>query len=222
MQTKSSYRVLKWAMAASVVASFVTACVVKEGDPDIDFGDGGDGNTNTSGTKNNGGDDSTAGTKTTGGGGTGGQATAGNTSQGGDEASGGEGSNYVPGQCDAEDPTPSSVPSCDPSPNDENQACKICLKANCCDAWQTCYGDTPTSACGWGVTEDAPGQFDCVQQCYEKGAADTTDFAALRDQCQGECLNQCEDSDQGFISDITNVLINCAQDKCETACFPVE
>jgi hypothetical protein len=225
MQTKSSYRVLKWALMATVVSSFVTACVIKEGDPDdFDFGDGGDGNTNTSGTKATGGE-GTSGSKTTGGGGTGGsggQSTAGTSSQGGDDASGGEPSNYVAGQCDAQDPTPSSVPSCNPSSNDKDQTCKICLKASCCDTWQTCYGDTPTSACGWGVTENAPGQFDCIQQCYEKGAAEATDFDDLLDGCQSVCLNQCEDSDQGFVTDITNSLIICAQEECETECFPVQ
>jgi hypothetical protein len=223
MQTKSSYRVLKWTMLFSVVASFATACVIKEGDPDDpDFGNGGDGNTNTSGNTASGGDDGAAGTKTTGGGGTGGQATAGTSSQGGDTSAGGEPSTYVPGECNADDPTPSVLPSTDPSANDAGQTCKICLKASCGDEWQTCYGDSPTSACGWGITEDAPGQFDCIQQCYEKGAAEATDFDALLEDCQSECLNQCEDSDQGFVTDITNSLIICALDACETACFPVQ
>jgi hypothetical protein len=219
MQTKSSYRVLKWAMLAGVVTSMVTACVVKEGDPDIDFGDAGEGNTPTSGTKNTGGDSSTAGKPS---GGSGGQSTGGSTAQGGDESSGGEPSSYVPGECQSDDPTPSSLPSCAPSANDAGQTCKICLKASCCDAWQTCYGDSPTSACGWGTTEEAPGQFDCVQQCYESGAANATDFDALLDECQGECLNQCEDSDQGFVTDITNILLGCAQDSCADECFPVQ
>lgn len=221
MQTKSSYRVLKWALVASVVASFVTACVVKEGDPDdIDFGDGGDGNTPTAGTKSDAGEATTGG-KATGGGGSGGQSTAGKAN-GGDTSMGGEPSTYVPGECQDKDPTPTLVPSCDPKDNDEGQTCKICLKSKCCDAWQTCYGDSPTSACGWGTTEDALGQFDCVQQCYVKGAAAATDFDDLLDMCQGECLNQCEATDQGFVTDITNTLVGCAQDSCADECFPVE
>ena len=58
MQTKSSYRVLKWAMVAGVVASFVTACVVKEGEID-DEGEGGETSTPTAGTKSDAGETST-------------------------------------------------------------------------------------------------------------------------------------------------------------------
>lgn len=221
MQTKSSYRVLKWALVGSVVAAFATACVVKEGDPDIDFGDGGDGNTSTAGETSSGGKATGGGGSSTGGSsGSGGKATAG-TSQGGD-AAGGEPSTYVPGECQDKDPTPTSVPSCDPGDNDTGKPCKICLKAKCCETWQTCYGDTPTSACGWGTTEEAPGQFDCVQQCYAKGVAEAVDFDALLDDCQGMCLNQCENVDDGFITDITNSLLGCAQDNCADECFPVE
>ena len=87
MQTKSSYRVLKWTLLLGGLASLVSACVVTSGDGNIS-GDGGESGTTTdtagkSSTAGTGGSSSTAGKTNSAG--TGGSATAGTgSSAGGD------------------------------------------------------------------------------------------------------------------------------------------
>ncbi|RYZ08810.1 MAG: hypothetical protein EOO73_05805 [Myxococcales bacterium] len=116
------------------------------------------------------------------------------------------------------------VPSCAPGANDEGKTCKICLKAQCCEEWRTCYGDTPTSACGSGATEEDPGQFDCIQFCYLDGLANATDLETLQEDCASECLNQCEngEADMGYVTDTTLAVVSCANEKCLDECFPSE
>ena len=216
MQT-TSYRVLKWTLLAGVAASMATACVVTSGDGDDDIFDGGESGSSTTAGKTTGGSSagSNDGGKTSTGGG--GSSTAGTTTTGGD---GGTGSSYVPGLCQADDPTPTSEPSCSPKATDEGLTCKICLKSMCCTDWQTCYGDTPTTACGWGQTEDAPGQFDCIQKCFVDGAADATDADVLLGDCAAMCANQCDNPDNGLIMDSTSSLVDCANTNCQDDCFP--
>jgi len=228
MQTKSSYRVLKWTLLVGTAASLATACVVTSGDGAGGAGDSsfaGDGTSASSGKTSTGGTKTTAGTTSTGGS----AGTSGSTSTAGTsmtQAGAGGAGAYVAGLCQVDDPTPTMLPSCDPNPErDKDQPCKICMKAKCCDAWQTCNGDTPTSACGWGATADAPGQFDCISDCYAKNEAGETDPAALLESCAGGCANQCDTSDNGNILDATNALISCANDPdpdkgCQTECFP--
>lgn len=232
MQTKTSYRVLKWALLMGTAASFATACVVTtSGDGTGNLGgvgdttSGGD-STSTSGKTSTGGTESTAGTTSTGGGGSGSGGTSGSTSTAGTSMTeAGAGGAYVPGQCQTEDPTPTSLPSCDPNPErDKDQPCKVCMKAKCCTEWQTCYGDSPTSACGWGATADANGQFDCIIDCYAKNEAGETDPSSLLESCASSCTNQCDAADNGNILDATNALISCANADgdagCQTECFP--
>ncbi len=227
---KASYRLLQWTMLMGTAAIMATACVVTSGDGDND-GEGGEGGTTSSAGKTSteagkGGSGGKAGSGS-GGTSTAGSATAGSTSGGtggGTGGSGGSAPAYVPGLCEGDAPEPTSLPSCSPAANDEGQTCKICLKAQCCTEWKTCYGDTPTSACGWGKTEEAPGQFDCIQACYLDGLATATDLSELQQDCAGECLNQCEglEADMDFITTITQDVMICANDKCLDECFPAE
>lgn len=228
---KASYRLLQWTMLMGTAAMMATACVVTSDDDDDDFFNGGEGGTGSSTagkTSTEGGDGTTAGTASggTASGGSGGSGGTAGSTAGGTGGSGGTGSSYVAGLCEGADPEPSSLPSCDPSPNDEGQTCKICLKAQCCTEWKTCFGDTPTSACGWGATEEAAGQFDCIQNCYLDTPNAADDFMGTLEACQEECLNQCEDApeDMGFITSITQDLLICATeaDKCLDECFPAE
>ena len=222
MQTKSSYRVLKWTFMIGAAASLATACVVTSGDgSDGTLGDGGEGGTTTTAGKTStagGGSTSTAGKTSTGGGGS--TSTAGTTAAGGD---GGAASGYVPGLCEVDAPTPSMLPSCDLNAGDDKDACRKCLKTSCCTEWQTCYGDTPTTACGWGVTAEADGQFDCIHNCYMDNIAASGDVEMVLGDCEGMCLNQCKDKDtDGFALTDTQALLGCGQDSCLAACFPTQ
>jgi hypothetical protein len=221
---KASYRLLQWTMLMGTGAMMATACVVTSGDGDDDsFFDGGEGGTSSTAGKTSTeageGGTSTAGT-TSGGSASGG--TAGTTS-GGTAGAGGSGSSYVPGVCQGGD-EPSVEPSCAPTANDEGEPCTVCLKSKCCAEWQTCYGSKPTSACGWGVTEAADGQFDCIYNCYQAGLPNAVDLTQLQSDCADECLNQCEDGaeDMGFVTDITQDVLICANENCLDECFPAE
>jgi hypothetical protein len=215
MQTKSSYRVLKWTLLMGAVASLATACVVTSGDgDDDDFGEGGEGgSTTTAGKTSTGG--STSGKTSTGGGGS--TSTAGTTAAGGE---GGAASGYVPGKCEVDLATPSMLPSCELDAKDDNpaNACRTCLKTQCCDSWKTCFGDTPTTACGSGATEAADGQFECIRGCYLDDMSGD-DPEMVLGECESMCLGQCKDKDDGFALTDTQALLGCGQDKCLTECF---
>ena len=220
MQTKSSYRVLKWTF---LVGTFVSlgACVVTTGDGgDDDFSDGGEsGSSTTAGKTSTAGSTSTAGkTSTAGTGGSGGTSTT--TPSAG--AGGDGGAAYVPGLCQSDDPTPTSLPVCDLNDDDKNDdsfACRACLKSKCCDSWKTCFGDTPTTACGSGPTEEADGQFECIRNCYLDDMSGN-DAEVVLGECEGKCLGQCEAKDtDGFALNDTQDLLGCGQEKCLAECF---
>jgi hypothetical protein len=231
MQTKSYSRLLKCTLLACITASLASACVVTtgDGDDDDDFFDGGDSNSGTSGKTSSTGGAGTSGTAgtSTGGGGTsaGTGATAGTSGSGG---TGGTEPAYVPGLCDSDSddelgPTPTVLPPATLNEADEEPEgeCRKCLKTECPTDWQICYGKEPTIACGWGDTEDADGQFDCVVNCFADGAQDPMGTAEeLFIDCTSECTNQCDDG--GNLMVHTSDLLACANDadKCQAACFP--
>lgn len=220
MQTKTSYRVVKWMLLAGMACSMATACVVSSGDGDDDdtnFDDGGDGGTNT-----------TAGKTSTGGGGSGG-SSGGSKADGGMPAmtdggepnmsTGGMPSTFVPGECQVDEPLqPTLLPVCDEAAGDS--ACTKCLKLQACDEFKTCFGEEPSTACSVGPTEGAPGEFECIRACFAAGAAAATDADELLTDCTIECSN-CE---SGLPNDETNTLIEAANDpaKCQAECFPFE
>ena len=221
MQMKSSYRVLKWVFLVGAMATLGSACVVTSGDGDDD-GEGGEGgnDTPTAGKNSAGtGGTSSAGTSS---GGKGGTASAGNggTAAGGE---GGEAPTYEPGVCDDSLKIPSMPRDTALNADDEKPefACRKCLKSKCGDMWATCYGEAPTAACGYGSTEDAPGQFECVRQCV---LDDTTgdDLQVVLPACDAACLDQCEDADQGFTTEATGDLVECGTTECFVECFTPE
>lgn len=222
MQTKSSYRVLKWTFILGAMATLGSACVITSGDGD-DEGEGGESGSSTA----------EAGKATTAG--TGGTASAGRGGSGGGSAgttttpaagAGGEG--YMVGLCDADEPdltkgiSPTKFPSCAPSANDQGEDCKKCLKDKCCEQWQVCYGSEPHIACGWGPTEADDGQWDCIANCIIDPDSDAATPAELLTTCTASCTNQCEAEDGGNILVATSDLITCANDPatCESECFP--
>jgi hypothetical protein len=235
MQTKFSYRTLKFAVFMGMAAALASACVVSSGDGDDDpFGvDGGEGGTdNTSGTKNTGG--TKAGTSGSGGttstSGTGGTTTT----EGGGAGEGGVVANPdYPGVCDSSLKQPSVINDAACTADDADNPCGACLKKTCCEAFKTCYGKEPTSACGYGTSPDKietdRGQFDCIVACYERDNDGVKDEAEILDGCQTECLNQCAATDD-FINEDTNNLMGCALngtdddpavgDDCHDECFP--
>ena len=217
MQTKSSYRVLKWTFLVSAFATLGTACVVTSGDGGDDvFGDGGESGSSTAAGKS-----STAGTggSATAGASTGGKGGTGSTAAGAG-GEGGEPSGYVPGACETDIPIPSKPR--DTALNDDDAkpafACRKCLKTQCEDAWSTCYGEAPTIACGYGSTEDAPGQFECIRSCFVDDMSGD-DAETVLSACEDKCLDQCADVDDGFATTETQVLLECGQDKCLADCF---
>lgn len=220
MQKKFPYSVLKWTLLLGVASSLATACVVTSGDgTDISFG--GDGNTT------DGGEPGTSGSSTGGKGGSGGSsstagkggsATAGTSSSGGE---GGTAAAYVPGKCQADAVTPASEPSCDDAKANEDP-CRVCLRTKACTEWQTCYGENPTTACGFGPKEDDGGQFGCILTCFFENKAGETDPDKLFADCGGGCALQCDGADQGTIMDSTNDLAAAAYDMCNAECFPFQ
>ena len=225
MQTKSSYRVLKWTFIFGAMASLGTACVVSSGtgDDDDEGGDGGEsGSTATAGKTS-----TTAGSGGTAAAGKGGAGGTAGTTMTPAAGAGGEGEVYMAGLCDADEPDttkgilPTMFPSCGAAASDEGQDCKKCLKEKCCDEWQNCYGSEPHIACGWGTTEAADGQWDCVENCIIANKTGEATPEDLLDVCTAGCTNQC-DGDGGVLTLATAALIDCAikPAKCETACFP--
>jgi hypothetical protein len=216
MQTKSSYRVLKWTLFVGTAASMATACVVSSGDGTGGIGFGGEGGT-TAGTKPTSGGSSTAGTKTTGGGGS--TSTAGTMAMIGGAGAGG--AVFEVGLCQADNPTPSLQPSCAPdAAKDKDNPCQVCMKNKCCTAWKECFGSEPTTACFHGAKAKDQGQFDCIHFCFIDGAMTATDPNKLLADCGAMCANQCDTPDNGLIMDTTSALVDCANKNCVNDCFP--
>jgi len=119
---------------------------------------------------------------------------------------------YDPGSCSSESLGPTEVPSCALTADDEHLSCRACLKSWCCQEWQTCYGTAPRSACGWGATEEASGQLDCILSCWH----DHDQFAADA-ACASLCLNQCQ-GEPGVNAD-TQAALACAQGHCGAECL---
>jgi hypothetical protein len=232
MQTKFSYRAVKWTVFMGMAAALASACVVSTGDgggKDIDIDDGGEsGSSSTSGTKNTGG--TKAGTSGSGGTSAG---TSGSTAMGGEGGAGTPADPDYPGVCSSTgmEPTVLDGAACDAKGADND--CAACLKMKCCEPYKTCYGKEPTSACGYGTSpatyETDRGQFDCVLDCYERDNDGVKEESKILEDCQGECFNQCSDTDM-FVNDDTLALIGCAMlgadddaagdDDCHDACFP--
>ncbi len=215
MQMKSSYRLIKWALSAGVVASLATACVVSEGDGNGDGTNIGDAGESSNAGK---GGSSSAGSKATGGGGS---SSAGSNANGGtpDNAGGmGDGgAAFVPGECQVTDPLePTLLPSTAPGADDGD--CLACMKAKCGTEWQACYGEVPTTACGTGSTAEELGQFDCVLSCYFDNKEDLLDETELLTSCAAGCTGACD-----LPNDETNALVECASaegaDGCKAVCF---
>jgi hypothetical protein len=213
--------VLKWTFMVGALTTLATACVVSAGDGSGDItGDGGE-----AGTSSTAGTNSTAGTSSTAGkGGTGGSAGSGTsgsaTAMAGADAGGAGGEVYVPGVCDDDLAVPSMPRDTTLNADDETPAyaCRKCLKTNCATAWSTCYGEAPTAACGYGSTEDAPGQFECIRTCFlDDMSADDTE--TILSNCESQCLDQCADKDQGFATADTQELLGCGQESCLVECF---
>ncbi len=221
MQVNPSYRALKWTLSLVGIAASLGACVVTSGDGGGDDAVGGDGSTSTAGTSSTAGTASgTAGTKATGG--SGGSTSGGTAAGGAPDGAGGDA--YVPGLCEADSPTPTVEPSCAPATADDaaGRECLKCVKAKCCTEWKSCFGNTPTTACGFGDTADADGQFECVLNCFGENKANETDADKLLGDCTAGCTNQCDTADNGLPLQSTNDLIDCANTaaNCQADCFP--
>ena len=219
MQTKSSYRVLKWTLLVGTAASMATACVVTSGT--VDSSDGGEGGTTatTAGKASTGGN-ATAG-KATGGSSAGTTSTAGKTSTGGNSDGGAAPEPFEVGACQADAKTPSVQPSCSPdAEKDKGNPCQVCMKNKCCSEWKDCFGSEPTTACFHGAKAEDPGQFDCIHFCFLDGAAAATDPDMLLADCGAMCANQCDMPDNGLIMDSTSALVECANKDCTNDCFP--
>jgi hypothetical protein len=153
------------------------------------------------------------------GGGEGGAHTA--AGAGGDGAAavaGAGGNGGAPGEvCEYESSAPQQTPSCAPDNDpDDGNACRECMKAECCQDWQACYGEQPRSACGYGGPGDEIGQFDCITLCFYSGYPTATDDAELLTACASSCAGNCDS-----VAEATSALVACAVDECAHHCFPL-
>jgi hypothetical protein len=99
------------------------------------------------------------------------------------------------------------------------------VKARCCEPWQTCYGDEPRGACGYGPTDLDYGQYDCIRACYSQNNDGVSPVSELLEGCAEQCLGGCD-----FVSEATNELLDCTingadgnasgEDDCLDVCFP--
>lgn len=228
MQTKTSYRTLKWTLFMGLAATLASGCVVSTGDgsdDDVKI-EGGD---NTGNTGNKGGKGGTSAGMGGSNGGTGGTENPG--------GSGGDGGGPVtdpdyPGVCDSSLDTPSEI---DPvgacTANDADNDCGACLKQKCCDTFAACYGKNPTSACGYGPSPSNDlGQFDALLNCYDEKNDGVLTIDEILLECDAEALNQCAATDD-FLNEDTMDLVACAlngedddpdagNDDCRDVCFP--
>ncbi|RYZ08464.1 MAG: hypothetical protein EOO73_08440 [Myxococcales bacterium] len=146
--------------------------------------------------------------------GSGSAAGAGAGGAGGDGGDGGDGGEG-PLDCEQEAPEPTQLPSCQPSAAAE--PCSACLKDRCCLEWQACYGKAPKSVCGYGAAPNAPGQMDCVRECYLDGYPASADPDEVLLTCAETCAGACV-----YVAKVTNELVACGRYECADECFPVQ
>lgn len=121
-----------------------------------------------------------------------------------------------PGVCEAG--IPAVLPSCSPNTPDPDggNECRVCLKAQCCDAWQQCFGHEPRNACGYGApVGDDIGEADCITLCWYDQRDGLESDEEILDACATACA-ACPN----LISDATNELVACAYTECRDDCYP--
>jgi hypothetical protein len=216
-----------------VGAVFVAGCTVKEGDDDGDGGEAGEPSAGKGG--------SSSGSSGKGGAGTGGSSgkggssgsagTAGSSGVGGDSGAGGTPSEGgaggddgpAPGtdpQCDPDEGNLPSIPydNCEPVDGAEDDACQLCIQANCCEESKECYGYSPDNVCGWGG-EDGEGEIVCYQECLVDYIAENDDICDV--DGEDECIAKCTTAGCGLIGNRTQALTTCLWEDCATECFGV-
>ena len=186
------------------MGAFVSsACVVTTTTDDNTGGDTGETNT-------------TAGATSAGSSAGGASAGASNTS-----GAGTQGSDY---QCDTGDggASPGTAADCSAVPPQANDACTVCLQAQCCTELGECYATSPGNECGYGGPNDG-GEYLCFQKCaHDAFASSGVDDDTLRTMCSNQCTtatNHGSSLDCGLIGTQTNALIACLSDNCLMQCI---
>jgi hypothetical protein len=219
-----------------VSAALAAGCTVTTDDDDD--GSGGEAGEasggSTSGSAGKGG--SSAGSAGKGGsGGTGGSGTSGSGSSGeGGEATGGTtGGTSSEGGAGGQDPEPGTDPQCDPDEGElpsvpydncepveglEEDACQLCIQADCCEESKECYGYSPDNVCGWGG-EDGEGEIVCYQECMVDYISENDDVCDT--DGEDECVAKCTTAECGQIGNRTMALSTCLWTNCAEECFGV-
>jgi hypothetical protein len=207
--------------------SLATGCVVSGDDDDDDTGGGGEagdssGGTSTGGTSGKGGSSgsSTGGSST--GGSTGGSTTGGTGGSTGGSTTGGSsgtGGMDTDPECDPDQGELMNTAYPDCEPRDTDDACELCIQANCCEESRVCYGYSPGNVCGWGgpTSGDYAGMSEL--DCYISCAQDYVDENGVYDEGAQEACAACATPGCGPIGNATNEMIVCMQDHCEDDCF---
>jgi hypothetical protein len=225
-------------------AALSAGCTVSSGDDDFGFaGESGEG-----GTSPRGGSGGTGGTTSTGGtggstGGAGGStggttggaagadtggssATGGSTSGSGGSTSGSGGSGAVDTSptCDG-DTMGTPYPDCDPSEENKDDPCALCIQSSCCEQSKNCYALEPYNVCGWGgpLMDDptlgdyaGAGEIGCITTCL-------SEYVAENEVCDTDgidgCTTMCQTAMCSLVGSATSDLFTCMQDSCASECF---
>jgi hypothetical protein len=156
----------------------------------------------------------TSGTAGSASGGDSGMATAG-------RAGGGTGgSDITDPVCDPSEGSLDNSPYPDCEPREPNDACELCIQANCCQESKVCYGFDPANVCGWGGPMPSPydtvGEIDCYVRCARAYVEET---GVYDDSAADLCVPACTTDGCGLIGNATQDLVVCMEASCEAPCF---
>ncbi|HYO95663.1 MAG TPA: hypothetical protein VER33_14175 [Polyangiaceae bacterium] len=214
---------LRHLATALALSTAFSACVIGDGDGDVDD-DGFDDDGGESG------DDGSVGGRTAGGGraaggGTAGRGGSGGTAGGGRAGSGGGGAGGTAEptvQCEpGSGPTSTPAANCTFPPSDEPDPCLECLSANCCSELRNCYGVNPYNVCGYGGPTHQS-EYLCVQACLVEREIDGPYDPEMD---PGECGALCRTIPTGSTracslpGNYTATVVDCMVTECEDACI---
>jgi hypothetical protein len=135
-------------------------------------------------------------------------------------AGGGSGGDLIDPVCDPPSDELDNTPYPDCEPRDANNACELCIQANCCTESKVCYGFDPGNVCGWGGPTKGPyaglSEIDCYVHCASDYVAENLTYD---DSAADVCMPACTTSACGVFGSATQDLVACLNQNCESVCF---
>ena len=111
-------------------------------------------------------------------------------------------------------------------PEDENDACQVCIQELCCEQYEACNAYEPFNVCGWGGPDDWPSQggeflcyVDCINRNFDETGTEPNTVDLIDSQLENDCIAECATpACENIPGTATQDLAVCMRD-CQPECF---